>query len=81
MEVVDGMQAGKRQGGWSHVGRCRSTSRVRGDTLMNSDHAVVKMRSSGRVEPEVMVFLERLLHGTPREGSGSLSMLSVYSTQ
>ena len=31
MEVVDGMHVEQSQGGWSHVGRCRSTSRVRGE--------------------------------------------------
>ena len=29
MEVMVGKDAGQRQGGWSHVRRCRSTSRVR----------------------------------------------------
>ena len=28
MEVVDGMHAGQSHGGWSHVGRCRSISRL-----------------------------------------------------
>ena len=37
MEVVDGIHAGQSQGGWSHVGRCWSVSRVRGDdTLITS---------------------------------------------
>ena len=31
--------AGQSQGGWSHVGRFRSTSRVRGDTLITPDRA------------------------------------------
>ena len=31
MEVVDGMHAGHSQGGWSHVGKFRSTSRVLSD--------------------------------------------------
>ena len=47
MEVVDGMHAGQSQGGWSHVCRCRSISRVRGDTLMIQDNTAVKVRSSG----------------------------------
>ena len=32
----------KASGGWSHAGRCRSTCRVRGDTLMTPDHIVVR---------------------------------------
>ena len=44
-KVVDGMHA--RQRGCSHVGRCRNTFRVRGDTLMTPDHTAVKVRSSG----------------------------------
>ena len=35
MEVVDDMHAGQSQGGWSHVGKFRSASRVRGDILMS----------------------------------------------
>ena len=35
LEVEDGMHAERRQGGWSHVGRCRSISRVRGDALIS----------------------------------------------
>ena len=31
MEVVNGAHAGHSQGGWSHVGRYRSISRVRGE--------------------------------------------------
>ena len=46
MEVVDGMHTGRRQGGWSHVGRDRSTSRVQGDTLMTPDHTAFQVRSS-----------------------------------
>ena len=33
-------------GGWSHVCRCRSTSRVRGDALMTPDRTVIQVRSS-----------------------------------
>ena len=29
IEMVDSMYAGQSQGGWSHVGTCQSTSRVR----------------------------------------------------
>ena len=36
----------KSGGGGSHVERCRSTSRVRGDTLMTPDRTAVQMRSS-----------------------------------
>ena len=39
----------KANGGSSYVGRCRSTSRVRGDTLMTPDHTAVQMRSYGLV--------------------------------
>ena len=46
MEVVDGMHAGRSQGCWSHVVRCRSTSRVRGDTLMTLDHTAIQVSSS-----------------------------------
>ena len=28
MEVVDGLHAGQRLEGWSHVGRCQNTSRA-----------------------------------------------------
>ena len=47
MEVVDGMHVGQSQGGWSHVGRCRSTSRVHSDAMMTLDHTAVQVRSSG----------------------------------
>ena len=47
MEAVDSMNAGQCQGGWSHVERCRSTSSVRGDTLMTPDHTAVQVRRSG----------------------------------
>ena len=33
--------------GWSYVGRCRSTSCVRGDTLMTPDHIAVQVSSAG----------------------------------
>ena len=41
--VVDGMHAGQGQGGWLHVGRCRSISRVQSDTPMTPDHTVVQV--------------------------------------
>ena len=47
LEVVDGMHAGQSQGGWSHVGRCRIVSRVRGDTLMTHDHIAIQVCCSG----------------------------------
>ena len=31
MEVVDGIHCGQSKGGWSYVGKCRSTSRVLGE--------------------------------------------------
>ena len=72
MEVVDGMHAAQSQRSWSRVGRCRKTSRVRGDTPMTPDHTAGKCASLDRVEPE-LVGLPRKA-GTPREGSSSLSM-------
>ena len=36
-----------KQGAWSHIARCRSTSRVRGDTLMTPDHTDIQVRSFG----------------------------------
>ena len=47
MDVVDGMCSGQSPEGWSHVGRCRSMSRVRGDTLMTPDHTAIHERGSG----------------------------------
>ena len=38
---------GTKLGGWSHVRRCRSTSRVRYDTLMTPDNTAIQVRSSG----------------------------------
>ena len=43
MEVVDGSFAG--QGHGLHVWRCRSTSRVRSDTLITLDHTDVQVRT------------------------------------
>ena len=45
MEVVDGSQAGQSWG-WSHVGRCRSISSERGDTVMTRDHTAIQLRGS-----------------------------------
>ena len=36
-----------KPGGWSLVGRCWSTSRVRCDTLMTPDRIAIQVRSSG----------------------------------
>ena len=47
LEVVDGIHVGQSQGGWSHVARCRSTSPVRGDTLMTPDPTTFQVRSYG----------------------------------
>ena len=51
---------------------------MQGDTLLTSDHTVVQLWvGSSR---NWSVFLERPYHGTPLEGSGSLSMLPVDYT-
>ena len=34
--LVDYVHAGQSEGGWSHVGRCRSASRVRGEDTDDS---------------------------------------------
>ena len=44
------LHAGQSRGGWSHVGRCRSTSQVRGDDT-RSHH---RPGALGRVEPELV---------------------------
>ena len=51
--MVDCVHAGQSQGCWSHVGRCRSNSRVRGDTLMTPDLTDFQGTALGRVEPEL----------------------------
>ena len=38
---------GTRRRGWSHVGRCLSSSRVRGNTVTTPDHTTVHVRISG----------------------------------
>ena len=43
---MDGMLAGQIQGDCSHVGIYRSTSRVRGETLMTLDHTAIQVPSS-----------------------------------
>ena len=47
MEVVDSMHAGQSLADCSYVGRCRRTSRVRGDTPITPDHTAIQVRSSG----------------------------------
>ena len=42
------------QGGWSQVGICRSTSCVRGDTLMIPGHYPSRCAAPGRVESELV---------------------------
>ena len=42
METLDGML-----GGWSHIGRCRTTSRVRGYKLVIPYRTAIHVRSSG----------------------------------
>ena len=37
---------GKKPGGWSYDGRCWSTYRVRGDTLVTSDHTAFHVHIS-----------------------------------
>ena len=51
MEVVDGMHVRQSQGGWSHVRRCRSISRMRGDTLMKPPSRCADL---DMVEPELV---------------------------
>ena len=83
MEVVDGIRAGQRQWDWSHVGRCRSISRVLGDTQMTPDFTAVQLFSSGYGRARIgQSFWKGLNNGTPRDGSGTLSMQPVgwYST-
>ena len=53
LEVVDDMHTKQNQVGRSHVGRCRSTYRVRGDTLMSPDHTAVQLRGSGLDQAEI----------------------------
>ena len=47
------MHAGQSQGGWSNVGRCRSTYRLRGDILMTPDHTSSQYAALGRVESKL----------------------------
>ena len=54
MEVVDDMNAEESLVGWSHVGICRSTCRVRGDAMMTHSHTVVQVRSFWQVVPELV---------------------------
>ena len=47
---------GTKVGGWSHVGRCRSTTRVRGDTLMTPHHTAFQTAVLGMAELELVDF-------------------------
>ena len=52
--VVNGMHASLGQGGWSHVERCRSIYRVRGDTLVTPDHTLSRCVALRSGEPELV---------------------------
>ena len=57
MEVLDGKHAGPRQWDWSHVGRCRSTSRLpifEVKTLMTPDYTVLRCTALGRIESDLV---------------------------
>ena len=56
MEVVDGMHVRQSQGGGRMSGDARSSSRVRGDTLMTPPSRCAALR---RVELELMCLLEK----------------------
>ena len=59
MAVMDCMHMGKRQGGLSHVGRCRSIFRMRGrDIPMTPPSRCVAL---GRIDPELVVFSGKAL--------------------
>ena len=78
MNVVDGMHAEQSWGDWSHVRRCQSISRVRGDTLMTP---VSRGAALVRVEPELVELPGKALTRAPQEGLGFLSMQPVGYTQ
>ena len=81
MEVVDGMHARQIKGGWSHVGICWGTSRIRSeDTHDTRSHRHPSVQLWVRSRWNWSVFLERSYLGMPREGSSSLSMLPVNCT-
>ena len=77
MEVVDGMHVGQSRRSLSNVGRCRSTPRVPGDTLMTPDHTAIQVRRSGYGRPDLVSLLRMAL---TREGSDSKSMQPVGCT-
>ena len=65
----------------SHVRRCRSTSRVRGDTLMAPGRTAIQVRSAGGGRAGIRRLLGKALtFGMPQEGSGSVSMQPVGCT-
>ena len=82
MEVVVDRHAGQRQEGWSHVGRCRSTFRVRGeDTVDIRSHRLIVAHVCVGSRGNLSVFHGRPSHGMLREVSGSISMQPVGCTQ
>ena len=75
IDVVDGLHAGKSQGGWSHVVRCRSIYRVQGK---DNDETRSHRRPGALLWVELSrnwsIFHERPYHWTPKEVSGLLFM-------
>ena len=67
MQEVGNMHVGQSQGDWSHVGRCRSISRFRGDTAMTVFQVVrftggpFSRSSLDRVELELVGLLGKVL--------------------
>ena len=81
MEVVDDVHEDKAKRDWSHVGRCRSISRVRSeDTNDIPSHRLPGAQLWIGSSQNCLVFRGRPLHGTPREVSGSMSMQPVGYT-
>ena len=66
---------------WSHVGTSRSTSRMRGGTLMTPDLIAVQVHSSGLVRIGIRRSSVKVLTRAPRKGSGSLPMQTVGYVQ
>ena len=81
MEVVDGKHVGRSQGGLRHVGRCLSTSRVRGeDTDDTQSHRLPGAQLWVWSSLNWSVILGRPEHRMSPEGSGSLSEKPVSRT-
>ena len=58
--LVDYVHAGQSEGGWSNVGRCRSTSRVRGeDTDDTQSHRRPRAPLLVRSSRNLSLFLKR----------------------